>query len=90
MCNIYLNPIRNGGGYSIAEAMFYGLPVLNIKDSEAGDSCSGLENSLNNYEEYIEKIKKLYKDKEYYNINSKKMKEKIENAGYKKYLSELF
>ena len=57
MCNIYLNPIRNGGGYSIAEAMFYGLPVLNIKDSEAGDSCSGLENSLNNYEEYIEKIK---------------------------------
>lgn len=35
--DIYVNPDRLGGGFSIAEAMAEGLPVVALSDSDGGD-----------------------------------------------------
>ncbi|MBA5688557.1 glycosyltransferase [Rugamonas apoptosis] len=36
-CDIYLNPPRMGGGFSVAQAMAAGLPVLSLGGSDGGD-----------------------------------------------------
>lgn len=90
ICDICLNPKRNGGGYSIAEAMFYGLPVLSLKSSRDSMIWLGNENGVENYQEYREKIEKLINEKKYYDEISKLMKEKINSMNYKNYLYEIF
>ena len=36
-CDLYLNPPRIGGGFSVAMAMASGLPVLSLQGSDGGD-----------------------------------------------------
>lgn len=36
-CDIYVNPPRMGGGFSVAQAMAAGLPVLSFTGSDGGD-----------------------------------------------------
>jgi hypothetical protein len=36
-CDLYLNPPRMGGGFSVAEAMAEGLAVVSLGDSDGGD-----------------------------------------------------
>ncbi len=35
--DVYVNPARIGGGFSVAEAMAEGLPTLTLADSDGGD-----------------------------------------------------
>jgi hypothetical protein len=41
-CDIYLNPPRMGGGFSVAEAMAEGLPVLALADGDGGSKLAGM------------------------------------------------
>lgn len=41
-CDIYLNPPRLGGGFSAAEAMAEGLPVLALANGDAGSKLAGM------------------------------------------------
>ncbi len=36
-CDVYVNPPRLGGGFSVAEAMAEGLPIVAFADSDGGD-----------------------------------------------------
>lgn len=38
-CDVYVNPPRMGGGFSVAEAMAEGLPVVAYADSDGGDKA---------------------------------------------------
>ncbi len=49
-CDIYLNPVRIGGGFSVAEAMAEGLPTLALADSDGGDKLGpSAPKHLNDY-----------------------------------------
>ena len=41
-CDIYVNPPRMGGGFSVAEAMAVGLPVITLSGSDGGDKLGDL------------------------------------------------
>ncbi len=41
-CDIFVNPPRMGGGFSVAEAMAEGLPVVAYAGSDGGDKLGGL------------------------------------------------
>ena len=41
-CDIYVNPPRMGGGFSVAEAMAEGLPVTAFSGSDGGDKVGAL------------------------------------------------
>jgi len=42
LSDIYINPPRTGGGFSVAEAMAAGLPVLCLADGDGGDKVGPL------------------------------------------------
>ena len=42
ICDIYVNPPRMGGGFSVAEAMAEGLPVATLNNSDGGDKVGEL------------------------------------------------
>lgn len=49
-CDVYVNPPRMGGGFSVAEAMAEGLPVSSLGGSDGGDKVGGLAfNDLGSY-----------------------------------------
>ena len=64
MCNIFLNPPRDGGGFSIAQAIVNNVPVVSYK-GRAACYHAGEENCVNSREEYVEEVHKIYSDKNY-------------------------
>lgn len=56
LCDVYLNPDREGGGYSIAEAIVNKVPVLSLKSSKSAVNYMGIENAFENYKEYFENL----------------------------------
>ena len=49
-CDVYVNPPRMGGGFSVAEAMAEGLPVSSLCGSDGGDKVGDLAfNDLGSY-----------------------------------------
>ena len=89
-CNIYINPPRNGGGYSVGEAMFNGLPIVLFNESRDAAIWVGEENCSRNYNEYDSEIERLYIDKNYWNKKSEKMKKRIDDSSFQKHLEEIF
>ena len=57
LSDIYLNPPRMGGGFSVAEAMAVGLPVLSFVDSDGGDKVGEL--ALTDTDAYVERLSAL-------------------------------
>ena len=55
--DIYVNPPRMGGGFSVAEAMAEGLPVLSFAGSDGGDKVG--EMALNNLNAYMDRLSDL-------------------------------
>lgn len=74
-CDLYVNPKRVGGGTSVAEALFKGVPVVTI-DFGDGALGAGKEFVVSDYDEMYEKIIKYASDKEFYEIMSKKARER--------------
>lgn len=49
-CDVYVNPARVGGGFSVAEAMAEGLPALALADGDGGDKLGPFGTAdLNDY-----------------------------------------
>ena len=88
LVDLYLNPVRQGGGTSAVECMFKEKPALSLK---VGDVSMLLDESMlvDNYDEMIEVTLKCKEDKEFYDVMSKKAKEKATDLmDTKKYFTE--
>ncbi len=57
VCDIYVNPPRMGGGFSVAEAMAESLPVVAFAGSDGGDKVGEL--ALRDTDAYIERLAAL-------------------------------
>jgi hypothetical protein len=55
--DIYVNPPRMGGGFSVAEAMAEGLPVTSLSGSDGGDKVGEL--ALPDIDAYMERLAAL-------------------------------
>lgn len=64
-CDIYLNPRRLGGGTSVAEAMYKGLPAVTIGYGDVATGA-GDDFTVRDYREMIERVLILAADKECY------------------------
>jgi hypothetical protein len=60
-CDIYVNPSRIGGGFSVAEAMAEGLPVVAFSDSDGGNKLS--DYVVANTEDYFARLQSLIADR---------------------------
>ncbi|MCK9380341.1 MAG: glycosyltransferase [Sulfuritalea sp.] len=58
--DIYVNPPRMGGGFSVAEAMAEGLPVTALAGSDGGDKLGDL--ALPDMDAYMERLAALTED----------------------------
>ena len=55
--DIYVNPPRMGGGFSVAEAMAEGLPVISLSGSDGGDKVGEL--ALPDFDAYMAQLAAL-------------------------------
>lgn len=74
-CDLYVNPIRKGGGTSCVEAMYKGLPVVSVNYGDVAVNA-GDEFCVSDYEEMKKQIMKYHTDKEYYLKMSNRAKER--------------
>lgn len=74
-CDLYVNPRRTGGGTSVIEAMYKGLPAVSLNEGDvslgAGDMFC-----VKNYDEMSRQISRYMNDKEFYEEMSAKAKER--------------
>ncbi len=70
-CDIYVNPRRAGGGTSVVEAMYKGLPALTPNYGDVAKSA-GEDFCVDDYDDMYEQIIRLSNDREYYNVMSEK------------------
>lgn len=76
-CDLYVNPKRNGGGSSISEALYLGLPAVTLP---AGDAfvAAGEEFGVVDFQEMEKQILRYYSDKAYYAQMAKKARSRGE------------
>ncbi|WP_096635449.1 glycosyltransferase [Clostridium cochlearium] len=80
ICDVYINPVRNGGAGSVSIAMQGGVPSIVEKTSQDSVFAIGEENCVDNDKEaYIYELTKLYEDKDYKKYKSELMKKIISN-----------
>lgn len=78
ICDVYVNPMRKGGGLSIAWAMHEGLPVAMIKYLSDGLAWIGEENVCDgSMEELGHYILALSQDRKLFAAESDKMKKRV-------------
>ncbi len=75
VCDVYVNPLRQGGGTSVVEAMHEGLPAVSINYGDVSLGCAS-EFLVNDYNAMAEKIRNYAMDKGYYNKASLIAKER--------------
>ena len=71
ICDLYVNPKRLGGGFSIIEAFHEGKPGVTIDYGDIA-TAAGKVFAVNNYQEMTETIKKYIEDQEFYQRMSEK------------------
>lgn len=76
-CDLYVNPKRNGGGSSIAEALFKGLPVVTLPEGDGAVAASDIF-WVSDYTEMKEKIISYATDKAFYDEMSQRAKKRAE------------
>lgn len=89
ICDVYANPFRQGGGISVAMAMFAGLPISNLLGQNDANMYvpNGKAKSMENYFEYIQR---LSIDKNYCKREGKIFQnEFIEKFGFEQAISHL-
>ncbi len=77
LCDLYVNPLRAGGGTSCVEAMYKGVPVVTVNYGDVAVN-SGDDFCVSDYREMQEKILKYHDDLEYYDKMSQKAKKRAE------------
>lgn len=75
ICDLYVNPDRSGGGFSIIEAFSKGIPGVYLKKGDVY-TAGGEEFAVNNFNEMREQILIYKNDKNYYNKMSKLAKDR--------------
>lgn len=70
-CDVYLNPVRRGGGTSAVEAMAEGIPVITLNYGDVAVNA-GDDFCINALEEIGSAIMKYTMDREYYLSQSEK------------------
>lgn len=73
VCDLYVNPMRRGGGTSSVEALFMGIPVVTVSFGDVSTNV-GEEFCVQDYQEMQDKIMQYNEDKAYYEQMSKKAK----------------
>lgn len=68
-CDLYINPPRRGGGTSVIEAMYMGLPVVSLNYGDVALGC-GEEFCVKDLNDMEEEILHYNKDSIYYNKKS--------------------
>ena len=71
ICDLYVNPIRRGGGTSCVKAMSKGVPVVTVDYGDVSVNA-GEEFCVKDYDKMQRRILQYYSDKEYYNAMSEK------------------
>ena len=74
-CDLYFNPKRVGGGTSVAEALYKGLPVVTLDYGDVGVGA-GPDFHVKDYEEMYKKIIRYSQDKDFYEKMSKRARER--------------
>lgn len=80
IADLYLNPIRKGGGTSGAEALAEGIPVITLGQCDVAYTCGG-EFLCSSLEEMPQLVKKYMTDIEFYDSQTKKAKLQAERVG---------
>jgi glycosyltransferase involved in cell wall biosynthesis len=62
ICDVYVNPLRIGGGFSVAEAMAEGLPTLALNGSDGGNKLG--DHASETLAEYFDKLRSLIIDRQ--------------------------
>ena len=70
-CDLYVNPPRLGGGFSVAEAFSKGIPGVSLNYGDVA-AAAGSEFCVNNLDEMRLIIEKYMDDKDFYQEMSKK------------------
>lgn len=76
-CDLYVNPKRNGGGSSAAEALYKGLPVLTLPTGDVA-AAAGETFWAADYSAMGNQIVRYCQDKSYYSEMSQKAVERAE------------
>lgn len=77
LCDVYINPDRTGGGTSVIEGMVKGLPPISLNRGDVSLGA-GQEFCVNNYDEMVQRTLLLREDEQYYQIMSKKARERAD------------
>ena len=75
LCDVYINPKRNGGGTSVIEAMVKGLPPVALNEGDVSLGA-GADFCLDNYQEMVQRTLALKEDAAYYQNMSRKAQER--------------
>ena len=75
LCDVYINPKRNGGGTSVIEAMVKGLPPVALNEGDVSLGA-GTDFCLDNYQEMVQRTLALKEDAAYYQNMSRKAQER--------------
>lgn len=77
ICNLYVNPVRMGGGSSVVEAMSVGLPVITTNFGDVAVNA-GEAFWVNGYDEFPGTVIKYMNDRDFYNSQSNKAHERAD------------
>lgn len=77
ICDLYVNPLRKGGGTSCVEAMYMGVPVVTCGYGDVSVNV-GEDFWVEDYDEMKSKILQYYNDREFYEIMSEKARKRTE------------
>ncbi len=77
VCDLYINPLRKGGGTSCVEAMYMGVPVVTIAYGDVAVNA-GEDFCVADYKEMQKKILQYYQDKQYYKEMSARARKRTE------------
>lgn len=90
ICDVYVNPMRKGGGLSVAWAMNEGLPVAMTKFMSDGLCWLGEENAVEGgYKKLGQYIVQLWNDGDLYKKEREKMKLKVSQRSPQKCVGQL-
>ena len=78
ICDLFVNPIRKGGGTTAVEAMIQGLPVVTTPYGDIAADV-GEDFWVKDYEEMFDEIQRYHEDSDYFAIMSQKAEKIAKN-----------